>query len=156
MCWVDHESNHHVAWRCPRCLRKYLIPWEESLHGQMMNSATYIINAYRLRFLYLCVYVIGTIKWGTVWMIWCMFLMFPSYSKCITNVNKSIVICCFGNTQKNLIPWEESLHGQTMNSATYLIRIGFGSYIYAFMPLLLSYGDHLNEFDVCSLCSSIF
>ena len=24
---------------------------------------------------------------------------FPSYSKCITNVNKSIVICCFGNME---------------------------------------------------------
>ena len=28
-----------------------------------------------------------------------MFLKFPAYSKCITNVNKSIVICCFGNTE---------------------------------------------------------
>ena len=28
-----------------------------------------------------------------------MFLEFPAYSKCITNVNKSIVICCFGNTE---------------------------------------------------------
>ena len=24
---------------------------------------------------------------------------FPSYSKCITHVNKSIVICCFGTTE---------------------------------------------------------
>ena len=30
---------------------------------------------------------------------WCMFLMFPAYSKCITDVNKSIVICCFGTTE---------------------------------------------------------
>ena len=28
-----------------------------------------------------------------------MFLKFPAYSECITNVNKSIVICCFGNTE---------------------------------------------------------
>ena len=84
---------------CCLVLRKYLIPWEESLHGQMMISATYIINTYRLRFVYLCVYAIGAILWRPFEWVWCIFLMFPAYSKCITNVNKSIVICCFGNTE---------------------------------------------------------
>ena len=36
-----------------------------------------------------------------------MFLKFPAYSKCITNVNESIVTCCFGNTEKS-----NSLGGQ--------------------------------------------
>ena len=35
----------------------------------------------------------------TIWMSLMYVPYFPSYSKCITHVNKSIVICCFGTTE---------------------------------------------------------
>ena len=93
----------------------------------MMNSATYIVNTYRLRFLYLCVYAIGAIlcedqfEW-----VWCMFLMFPSYSKCITNVNKSIVICCFGNTEiSNSLGGELTWSNDELNNIINTYRLRF-------------------------------
>ena len=58
---------------------------------------------------------------------------------------------------KYLILWEKvKWSNDKLNNNNYFIRIGFGSYIYAVMPLVLSYGDHLDEFDVCSLFPIIF
>ena len=85
-----------------------------------------IINTYRLRFVYLCVYAIGAILWRPFEWVWCMFLKFPSYSKCITNVNKSIVICCFGNTEiSNSLGGELTWSNDELNNIINTYRLRF-------------------------------
>ena len=52
-----------------------------------------------------------------------MFLMFPSYSKCITNVNKSIVICCFGTTEiTNSLGRELTWSNDDLSNVYYIIN----------------------------------
>ena len=92
----------------------------------MMNSATYIINAYRLRFWYYAFMSLELLSEEQFEWIWCMFLMFPAYSKCITNVDKSIVICCFGNTEKsNSLGGELTWSNDELNNIFNTYRLWF-------------------------------